>query len=77
MSYNCDDDDSVEAETVEFECVCIRETDQALLIHRDEDDFGKDWWIPKSLVRGGDVRGDGDRGTLAIPEWFAEKEGMI
>jgi len=39
---------------------------------------GEDTWIPKKLIHDdSEVCVEGDEGTLAIPEWLAEDEGLM
>lgn len=44
-----------------------RETDAALLLF----DGTKEVWVPKSQVE------DNGDGTFAMPEWLAEKKGLL
>ena len=56
------------------DCVCIKETDKALLIRMGPDKV----WIPKSQVTSdSEIQGEGDDGTLSVTEWFATKSGWI
>jgi len=56
------------------DCTCIKETDKALLIEYEGDEF----WIPKSQIVDGDseVDSEGDIGVLAITQWIAEEKGL-
>jgi hypothetical protein len=50
-----------------------KETPKALLVEIE----GEDFWIPKSVIDDdSEVHSEGDIGTLVVPEWFAEKEGL-
>ena len=63
-----------ENQVVEIEDVtCTKETEKAILVEVQNEEF----WIPKSLIADtSEVNCKGDEGTLVIPEWFAEKEGI-
>lgn len=51
----------------------IKTTDRACLCNIDGDEV----WIPWSLIDdGSDVYEEGDSGTIYVPVWFAEKEGL-
>jgi hypothetical protein len=53
--------------------VALKETSLALLCLID----GKEHWLPKSVIHeDSEVSAEGDEGTLVVPEWFAEKEGL-
>lgn len=61
--------DAVELEGVDV----IGETKMALKFRYD----GKTRWIPKSAVDDdSEVYAEGDRGTMIIAGWYAEKEGL-
>lgn len=45
----------------------IRETDGAYLLQIDDEQQ----WVPKSLAT------ITERGIMEIPQWFAEKEGLV
>lgn len=54
---------------------CVRESGsgRALLV----DINGEEHWIPKSLIHDdSEVYKPNTEGTLVIPTWFAEKEGI-
>jgi len=59
--------------TEEFACTVKAETARALLL-----DFGTiETWVPKSLLQDGtEVAERGDQGTVVLPRWFVEKEGI-
>lgn len=61
--------------TVELEVeVVVKETTLGLLCRIDE----KETWIPKSLIgEDSEVRAEGDRGKIEVPEWWALKEGLV
>jgi hypothetical protein len=60
------------------DCTCIRETRKACLIRVPG--TGKapaEVWVPKSVIHDdSEVYKEGDRGTLIVARWFAEKEGL-
>lgn len=59
---------------VEFYAVCTRETTDAILVEIDGEG---EYWIPKSQIGGeSEVQGEGDKGNLAISEWFATQKGL-
>lgn len=52
---------------------CKKETEMAILVEIEDEEF----WIPKSVISDdSEVHSEGDKGTLVVPEWFAEKEGL-
>lgn len=54
----------------------IRTSENALLLERPDDE---DVWIPKSQLKGEELTEDseaGDSGSLILPRWLAEKEGL-
>ena len=54
-----------------FNCECKKATDRALLV---ENEFGETAWVPISqLTDDSDIYEEGDTGTLAISDWFAER----
>lgn len=64
----------------------IRETDAALLVRGpglSSDPFGvsdpnEEGWIPKSqILKDSEVQEVGDKGTLLISTWIAEKRGLV
>ncbi len=58
------------SETTEIDFDSIKhETPNATLFEAD----GKEFWIPKSVI--GTV--DESAGTVEVPVWFAEKEGLV
>lgn len=57
-------------EPVVIEAVLEHETDHAWLLEYDEDK--PPVWVPKSLCRRGD-----EQDTWVMPEWLAEREGLI
>jgi hypothetical protein len=58
-----------------LEARCIQATEKALLC---ELETGDERWVPKSLVaRDSQVTKRGDDGELAVPLWWAEKEGIL
>jgi len=61
--------------TVEIEAYCLHATDAALLVEVD----GEEIWIPKSQIdlSVSEVTGVGDRGTLVITRWIAQKKNLI
>lgn len=62
--------------------IFIAETDKAILFRQDdveEEDAEtgeNQWWVPKSLIEWTDMHRKGDEGSIEVPEWFAEKEGI-
>ncbi len=68
-------------ETQQFDWYLIRETDKARQFSEESD--GKDaFWVPKSLIRDflkypPESPGNLPLCMVEIPEWFAEKEGLI
>lgn len=62
-------------EYIELSVEFVHETEKAVLV----DDAGSKVWIPKSLLDGWEdnARERGDVVEVSVPEWFAEKEGMI
>lgn len=66
-------------ETQSFDWHLVRETEKARLFRDDE---GKERWIPKSLIRSFTkypTKNPGDPALCCIdvPEWWAEKEGLV
>ena len=60
--------------TVEFDGVCLRETDAALLVEID----GEEYWMPKAQVDdASDVQTEGDIGLICISEWIATQKGLL
>lgn len=54
---------------------CKVETEKAILCDLET---GEELWVPKSLIReDSQVTSKGDEGELAIPWWFAEREGVV
>ena len=62
-------------DTFRCEAEAIRETDKALLVRLES---GDERWIPKSLIDDdSEVYSMKSReGTLILPLWWAEKEGI-
>lgn len=62
--------------SVEIEDVLIKlKTDKAVLCVFED---GREIWIPQRLIHDdSEVWDKGHEGTLVIPEWLAEKEGLI
>lgn len=59
---------------VEFEATCLRESDLAILV----DIEGEEFWIPKTHVSDdSEVQEEGDEGTLIISEWIAEQKELM
>jgi len=57
-------------------CVCVRETDKAILVECDE--FDEALWIPLSQIDDdSEVYKEGTEGDLIASSWFAEKKGWI
>ena len=57
-------------------CKVEAETDKAVRVYIP--DLDRKVWVPKSQVHAdSEVVHKGDEGTLAITEWFAEKEGLL
>lgn len=57
-------------------CKVEAETAKAVLVFIP--DLERKLWIPKSQVHeDSEVCAKGDTGTLAVTEWFAEKEGIL
>ena len=62
-----------EVDVIEIEDAhCIFEAEKAIHVKTRDEEF----WVPKSLICGGDVKGMGDSGTLNIPLWFADKYNL-
>jgi hypothetical protein len=58
---------------VEVDAVTV-ETDKAILCLVGT----KEVWIPKSQIdNSSEVQGEGDDGTLVIPEWLAIEKGLV
>ena len=55
--------------------VLVKETDEAYLIRPIEDDTDE-YWLPKSEVTITLPPGKGHQGTLDIPLWLVEREGL-
>lgn len=54
---------------------CKVETEKAILCVLED---GEELWVPKSLLESdSEVTERDDEGELAIPWWFAEKEGVV
>lgn len=57
------------------EAAALRETDRAIFVKIDG--VGSSW-IPKSQIHDdSEVWKKGDRGTLVVTEWFADKQGWL
>lgn len=53
----------------------VKTTDKALLIRTDD---GTEAWIPRSLcLIDTTIKAEGDVGTLVIPSWYAEQNGLV
>lgn len=65
------------AGTVEFEnAEAIANSDNALLIQFEDREEAV--WIPQSQIHDdSEVYQRGDKGTLVVTEWIAEKKGLI
>lgn len=61
-------------EVVEIECQLKHETNAAYLIVTGEED--KETWIPKSIGVWSPSH-DKVNGTIDIPTWLVEKEGLV
>lgn len=73
MSYEEEQD-----EGLEFPCKIIRSTDKAYLCaFDDEDGKGKTDWIPISQIIKEEKIKDSSLVRIFIPEWLAEKKGLI
>jgi len=59
-------------ELVEIFCEKKHETPSAILINEGDNDI----WIPKSQISNIE-EGKGDYITIEIPEWLANKNGLI
>jgi hypothetical protein len=62
-------------ETEEFTGTVKKETTDAWLLVIDGDDY----WIPKSQLQDGtspDIE-EGSEATVVIPQWLAEKKGLL
>lgn len=58
---------------VDLDATAKRETPKALLVEVE----GEEKWVPKSLIHDdSEVYREGDAGTLVVPLWWAEKEGL-
>lgn len=59
---------------VHFEnCDIVGATEKALHVEYD----GTEFWVPRSVVDGGDKLEQGDKDvSVSIQEWFCEKEGL-
>lgn len=51
----------------EFAATLRHETKLAYLLHDGE----KEFWVPKSICE------NNNDGTFTVPQWFAEKEGLV
>ena len=62
-------------EVCEFaDVLAIRETEKALLVNVENEEV----WIPKSQIEeSSEVAEVGDCGVLEIPQWLAEKAGLV
>lgn len=60
------------SEDIEITCDVLRETDKAYLVHNGEIEA----WIPKSQVSD-ESESLGEITSIFIPEWLAEKSGLI
>lgn len=63
------------------DCEVLVETTKALLVKCESNDDFNDKpdgrWIPKSQIHdNSDVSKKGDKGTLVLKTWFANKEGL-
>ncbi len=66
-------------ELVDIDCKVVRETERAILIEDGSEvpaPFGsgkvaRQVWLPKSLAE------DNGDGTVTIPRWVAEREGLV
>lgn len=57
-------------------CVCIAETDKAILVNVPDED--KEVWVPKSMVHDdSEVYAKGHRGELVVKSWLANKLGWL
>lgn len=63
-----------ETETIE-DVECIDETPLAIQILINEEIC---YWVPKSLIHDdSEVRKRGDKGSIVLPVWFCEQEGLV
>jgi hypothetical protein len=66
---------------VTLEVAVYQETDKALRVYLTDEDI--ECWIPKSLIHDNSEvysyssNPGENEGTLIIPRWFAEKEGLV
>lgn len=67
-------------ETQQFDWYLVRETEKARCFSANEDG-SRSFWVPRSLIR--DFLKYPVEGTslpkclVEVPEWFAEKEGLL
>lgn len=64
-------------EYIELEVEVVHVTAKAVLVKCE--DLDEEKWIPLSCItwEGGDVEMEkGEKGTLHVAKWFAEREGM-
>lgn len=64
-----------EPDTIEIEVdvPVTKSTEKAIMINYE----GETFWIPRVLIQSdSEVKDEGDKGTLIIPQWFADKEGI-
>jgi hypothetical protein len=67
VSRDIDDVEYVRVDAV------LRESERAILCKIDKAQV----WVPKSVIgEDSQVRAMGDKGTLAVARWFAEREGL-
>lgn len=64
------------SEVAELSCILVAETDRALLLRFE---YQRRRWFPKSLVEFEAKRPVGLRveGTVTVPQWLAEREGLV
>ena len=74
-----------ETEYVEVEVHCLHDTPDSILVvpaDKYEADESKisgahKHWIPRSQLGDSVVHEKGDSGSMELPEWLAEKEGLV
>lgn len=72
------DEETTEIDDLTF----IAETDKAILfrqedVEEEDAETGENqWWIPKSLICFTDAHKKGETGTVELPDWFIDQEGI-
>lgn len=56
-----------------FYAVCIAANYRAILVEIDDQKI----WVPRSQLDVGNDWEEGDEGTIEVPQWLAENEGLV